>query len=443
MINVVGSSQFRSACRAQSIILAAGLSVQEFCTMERGERIMPELYLTKKEARKFILYKQGLLGNYRFIGKSGILDFIRQAGCIQFDPIDVCGKNPEIVLQSRIGGFTRTMLYELLYVDRKLLDYFDKNLSIMPVEDWKYFERERENHRKWERSHEEIRQVHDKIITAISEKGPLCSADLDISQKVDWYWSETKLSRAALEHMYFSGELAIHHKKGNKDAADKKVKRFNAPGKSGNIKYYDLIENCIPEEILKAPDPYPDDFAHRKWRVLRRIGSLGLLWNRASDAWLGIPGLKAGERNDIFAQLQSEGRILPVKVEDIDHTLYCLAADAGIAEYCKRESPAKRRCEFIAPLDNMMWDRNLIKEIFDFEYKWEIYTPQPQRKYGYYVLPILYGEGLVGRIEMAYDRKERKLNVSHIWYEPGVRVTKKMESGIKSALKRFEAFNGS
>ncbi len=389
---------------------------------------MPELYLTKKEARKFILYKQGLLGEHRFKGKDGILDFIRQAGCIQFDPIDVCGKSPEIVLQSRVAGFTKTMLYELLYTDRKLVDYFDKNLAIMPVENWKYFERERENHRSWEKSHEEIGQVHDQIIAAITDKGPQCSADLDISQKVDWYWSQTKLSRAALEHMYFCGELAIHHK-------------------SGNMKYYDLIRNCIPEEIVDAPEPYPKDFDYLKWRVLRRIGSLGLLWNRASDAWLGIPSqynsLKAKERSDIFAELLAQGRILPVRVEGVAHTLYCLAEDGDIAGYIRDNAYAKQRCEFIAPLDNMMWDRNLIKEIFDFEYKWEIYTPQSQRKYGYYVLPILYGEGLVGRIEMAYDRKNRKLNVSHIWYEPGVRVTKKLESGIKSALKHFEAFNGS
>ena len=113
---------------------------------------MAEIRLTRTEARRFILYKQGLLGEYRFKGKNGVLDFIRQAGCIQFDPIDVCGRSPEIVLQSRVSGFTRAMLYELLYVDRKLLDYFDKNLAIMPVEDWVYFERERENHRKWERS---------------------------------------------------------------------------------------------------------------------------------------------------------------------------------------------------------------------------------------------------------------------------------------------------
>lgn len=389
---------------------------------------MSEIYLTKKEARKFILYKQGLLGEHRFKGKSGILDFIRQAGCIQFDPIDVCGKSPEIVLQSRVAGFTKAMLYELLYTDRKLVDYFDKNLAIMPVEDWKYFRRERENHRSWEKSHKEIKQVHDQIIAAITEKGPQCSADLDISQKVDWYWSQTKLSRAALEHMYFCGELAVHHK-------------------NGNMKYYDLIRNCIPEEIVDAPEPCPEDFDYLKWQVLRRIGSLGLLWNRASDAWLGIPSqynsLKAKERNEIFAELLAQGRILPVRVEGVAHTLYCLAEDGDIAGYIRDNAYAKQRCEFIAPLDNMMCDRNLIKEIFDFEYKWEIYTPQSQRKYGYYVLPILYGEGLVGRIEMAYDRKNRQLNVSHIWYEPGVRVTKKLESGIKSALKRFEAFNGS
>lgn len=402
---------------------------------------MAEIRLTRTEARRFILYKQGLLGEYRFKGKNGVLDFIRQAGCIQFDPIDVCGRSPEIVLQSRVSGFTRAMLYELLYVDRKLLDYFDKNLAIMPVEDWVYFERERENHRKWERSHEEIRQVHDRIIAALSEKGPQCSADLDISQKVDWYWSETKLSRAALEHMYFSGELAIHHKGGK--AASGKAGLDHAPGSWGNNKYYDLIENCIPEEILKAPDPYPDDFEHRKWRVLRRIGSLGLLWNRASDAWLGIPGLKAPERNDIFDRLLSEGSIWPVRVEEINRIFYCLAEDAQMADSCKREVSGRERCEFIAPLDNMMWDRNLVKEIFDFDYKWEIYTPQSQRRYGYYVLPILYGDRLVGRIEMAYEKKERKLHVSNIWYEPGVRETRKLERGITSALKRFEAFNGS
>ena len=383
---------------------------------------MTEINITKEDARKFILYKQGLLGDYRFEGKSGILDFIRQAGCIQFDPIDVCGKNAEIVLQSRIKGFTKSQLYELLYVERQLVDYFDKNLSIIPVENWKYFERTREEHRRWERSHDEINQVRNQIISSISKQGPMCSSDFELSQKVDWYWSKTKLSRAALEHLYFTGELAIHHKQ-------------------GTIKYYDLIGNCIPDCILKEPDPYPDNFAHRKWLVLQRIGSVGLLWNRASDAWLGISGLKSKERNDIFSALLSEDHITPVKVENINHTFYCLTDDMKWMEYVKKEVPAKHRCEFIAPLDNMMWDRKLIKEIFDFEYKWEIYTPQSERKYGYYVLPILYGERFVGRIEMVYDRKGRKLDILNIWYEPGIKLTKVMEKSLNSAIKRFERFN--
>ncbi|MCR4900076.1 MAG: winged helix DNA-binding domain-containing protein [Treponema sp.] len=396
---------------------------------------MKELNLTLNQAKRFILYKQGLLGDHRFSGKKGILDFVRQAGCIQFDPIDVCRRNAELVLQSRVAGFTKQMLYELLYEDRKLLDNFDKNLAIIPVENWPNFKRDRDWHLEHERSFDEIQQACDKIKAIIKERGPVCSADLEMSEKVDWYWTTTKLSRAALEHMYFRGELAIHHK--NK-----------------GIKYYDLIERCVPEKILKAADPYPDDFDHKKWRVLERIGSLGLLWNRPSDAWLGIGDLKADTRNKIFDSLLQEGRIIPVHVEGLKHILYCLSKDAKIAATssnsatCSNSTASSNsatcssptRCEFIAALDNMMWDRNLIKAIWNFDYKWEIYTPAAQRKYGYYVLPILYGENLIGRIEPVYDKKSKQLQVKNIWYEPEIKITKKIEAAVAATTKRFEKF---
>lgn len=112
--------------------------------------------LTIEEARNFILLKQGLLGEYRFTGKQGALDYVRQAGCIQFDPVDACGKNAELTLQSRVKGFTKQTLYELLYEDRSLVDYPDKNISIIPAEDWPYFERyrraARENGRRFSRN---------------------------------------------------------------------------------------------------------------------------------------------------------------------------------------------------------------------------------------------------------------------------------------------------
>lgn len=378
--------------------------------------------LTNKQARQFLLLKHGLIGGYQFSGKQGVLDFIRRAGCIQYDPIDVCGKNSELVLQSRVKGFTKRMLYELLYTDRALVDYFDKNLAVLPVENWKYFERYRTQHRIWECSHDEINRVSDRIKNSIRERGPVCSADLRMNDKVQWYWSETKLSRAALEHLYFSGELAIHHKK-------------------GTVKYYDLIENCIPQGYLSEADPYPDEHSHRKWRVLRRIGAVGLLWNRASDAWLNIGGLKAEERNLIFQELQDEGKIIETRVDGIMDKFYYPAEDNDAVQSILQNPALRSRCELIAPLDNLLWDRRLIKTLFGFDYKWEIYTPEAQRKYGYYVLPLLYGDRFIGRAEVVNERTTKTLRIKNIWFESDVRQTKKLHQALEGCFDRFAKFN--
>ena len=100
--------------------------------------------ITRDQAKQFILSKQGLLGKYRFTGKEGAYQYVRQAGCIQYDPVDVCGKNAELTLQSRVKGFRKQMLHDLLYQDRLLVDYSDKELSIWPSEDWPYFSGYRE-----------------------------------------------------------------------------------------------------------------------------------------------------------------------------------------------------------------------------------------------------------------------------------------------------------
>lgn len=123
------------------------------------------------------------------------------------------------------------------------------------------------------------------------------------------------------------------------------------------------------------------------------------------------------------------------------YTCYCSIKDTPLIDYIKEKPNLKKRCEFIAPLDNMMWDRNLIRAIFDFDYKWEIYTPKAERKYGYYVLPILYSEKFIGRIEMVHDKKKRKLNVQNIWYEPGIKITKTIEEKIEKTIERFENFS--
>ena len=118
--------------------------------------------ITRDQAKRFILSKQGLLGKYRFVGKNGAYQYIRQAGCIQYDPVDVCGKNAELTLQSRVRGFTRQMLADLLYQDRLLVDYTDKELAIWPREDWPYFAGYRERSMEHGRRFEGLAQLEDR-----------------------------------------------------------------------------------------------------------------------------------------------------------------------------------------------------------------------------------------------------------------------------------------
>lgn len=375
--------------------------------------------LTNEQARRFMLRKHGLIGENVFTGKDGIVDYVRQCGCIQFDPIDACGKNAELVLQSRIKGVTKQMLEECLYQDRSLVDYFDKNLAIIPVEDWPYFARERAKHAAGGRSYEAVEAAAETVRALLRERAYASSADIGLDEKVDWYWSDSKLSRAVLESLYFRGELCVHHKK-------------------GTIKHYGLAERLLPADILSQPDPYAeDDEAFRNWQVLRRIGAVGLLWNRASDAFLCVDGITQGGRAAAYEDLLAEGLIMPVQVEGIKEPLYMRTTDAALLDEVLSGAQYAPRMEVLAPLDCFMWDRKLIRRLFGFEYTWEIYTPQAKRQYGYYVLPVLWGDRLVGRVEPVADRKNGILQVKNVWWEG-----RAYKGELRKCMKRLAKYNG-
>ena len=389
------------------------------------------LTITKEQARQFILAKQGLIGAYRFIGKSGAYEYVRQAGCIQYDPVDVCGKNAELTLQSRVKGFKKTMLRDLLYKDRLLVDYADKELSIWPTEDWPYFSSYRERSLELGETFEGLEDFKEQAVAYIDKNGPVCSDTLPIEGEIFWHssmhWSGNwhKLSPAArsvLEQLYTDGELIIHHKQGSR-------------------KYYDLARKCIPSSILDAENPCRDEESFTAWRVLRRIGAVGLLWDKNSTAFLGID-LNAARRKVMLERLTEEGKILSVNVEGIKTPFYYLSGDEELMQaVIDGKADLKPRMSFIAPLDPIMWDKSLVQTLWDFKYSWEIYTPAVKRKYGYYTLPILFGDRFVGRIDTAADRKEGILRVKGLWWEPGVRKTKKLQAALDKTLNNFCRFN--
>jgi hypothetical protein len=362
------------------------------------------------------------MGKYKFTKEKGVCEYIKQAGCIQFDPIDVCGKNAELVLQSRVEGFSKDMLYKLLYEDRKLIDYFDKNMSIFSVDEWKYFSRIRASYLEYTRSMDEVNDVSENIKSIIKEKGFASSKDINLKEKVDWAWNPTSLSRAALETMYFRGELIIHHKK-------------------GTIKQYALSKDHIDNKILNDSDPHINEEEYLEWRILRRISAVGMLWNKPSDALLGIDGLKAANRKYIFEKLIQEDKIIEIIIENIPDSFYCLSEDSILIDKVMCNNKFKIRTEFIAVLDNMLWDRKLVKVIFDFDYKWEIYTPAIQRKYGHYVLPVLSGDRFIGRIEIVNDKKLKQLIVKNFWFESDIVSPDKYKENIYDCITRFSEFN--
>jgi uncharacterized protein YcaQ len=374
--------------------------------------------LTKGQARRFMLAHQGLWPPCAAQGKAGALDTIQRVGCIQFDPLNIVGRNPELVLQARVADFQPAMLDELLYTDRRLLDGWDKNMSIYGVEDWPYFRRYRDGAlRYYGDESRPATAILPQVRQALEERGPLSSLDLDFDQTVDWWWAPTRLSRAALESMYAWGELIVHHKVNTR-------------------KVYDFASRHIPEKLLSAPDPNEAEEQYHDWRVLRRIGGIGLLWNKSGDAWLGT-NLKSKERQAALARLLEQGRAVEVRVEGIDLPLYVRSEDRATLDRALHSDSVSPRAAILAPLDNLLWDRRLVKKLFDFDYIWEVYKPVAERGYGYYVLPVLYGDRFVARFEPGRDKKSGALLVKNWWWEDGITPSKKMRSALLRCFERF------
>lgn len=382
---------------------------------------MVSLKISKKQARRFVLAQQNLDQVHTLTGKSGVLAHIRRVGCIQYDPLNIVGNNPELVLQARVRDFRPEMLQELLYKERMLVDGWDKNMSIYQLQDWPYFRRRRRSAKS--NRGRTVKSVLPKIRKAIKQRGPLSSIDLDIDKIVDWSWAPTRLARAGLESMYNWGELVIHHRIHTR-------------------KLYDFAKRHISEELLSAPDPNRTEQQFHDWYLRRRIGAVGLIWNKASDAWLGMYGKGSNERKATLDRLLRQGKVLELLVEDVSMPLYMRREDKGILDATLNSKRNAPQAIIIAPLDNLLWDRRLVAQLFEFSYVWEVYKPVADRLYGYYVLPVLYGDRFIARFEPGMDKKSGAVIIKRWWWEPGINQTKTLHKDLLRCFHRFLKFLG-
>lgn len=371
------------------------------------------MVLSLAALKQYLLYKHGLLGPHRYHDEAGVVAFIRDVGCIQYDPVDVCGRNADLTLQARVADYSKPMLQKLLYQDRVLVDGFDKMMAISHVDDW--------HHLSWQRSqslqaakkhHEPILGDLDAAMAWIETQEYVSALPHVANDKVVWGYGLAPRARAILDLLYYQGRLSIHHKEG--------TRRYFAPR----------------ARFLGEDKAVFADMAERQeWFVLRRIGAVGALWNQRSDAWLGVPSFKAADRLIAFERLLEKGLIVSFRVPELGKDVYLRKTDLAILAASERVEQTPR-IEFIAPLDPLLWDRRFIEAVFGFAYTWEIYTPKHKRQYGHYVLPILSGTELIGRIEMAVTNK--KLYVDNVWFEPGQRLGK---AALNQRIRQFARFN--
>ncbi len=347
--------------------------------------------------------------------------FIHSVGTIQFDPINVVGRNADLVLQSRIRGYQPEMLHELLYKDHKLLDGFDKVASIYQTADWPYFKRRRDRMRvEHGQASNPAMKIADEVVEAIRVEGPKSSIDFKSGETIKWNWGiNTSLPRACLEILYAMGEVVIQDRIGTR-------------------RYFELAERALPRGVFTAADPNVSTDDYRDWHVLRRVGGLGIANPAAGDWWLGMHQMNADSRKAAFARLLDRGDLIAVEIEDVpDRTFFIRTADEPTLDRIRRGRAPKPRAALIGALDNLMWDRNMLRWVFDFDYVWEVYKPLAQRRYGYYVLPVLYGDRFIARIDPSFDRKRRELTINNWWWEEGVVVSDEMRAALSTCFQEF------
>jgi uncharacterized protein YcaQ len=335
-----------------------------------------------------------------------VLRVVDQLGSLQFDPLEVAGRNHDLVLLSRIAGYRREWTDHWLYEDRRLYETYNKSLNIVPVAElplyrWTW-DRMRERHEGG--AFGEHGPLVEELLGRIRDGGALLPRDVGPRQAIDWYWRPTNQVRAILEGLAEAGILGIRRRE-------------------GNLRVYDLAERLFPADVLAERHPEEEQRQHRLLARYRGHGLLGASGNQ--ELWVGGTGY-AADRAAHRAALVEGGRLFPVQVEGLKAERFVVAEDLPFLDQAEAEIAAARSpgntdpgVAFLAPLDPLCWDRDLLRRLFGFDYVWEVYVPAAKRRWGYYVLPILFGDRLVGRIEPRIERRARTLRVAGLWWEPG------------------------
>jgi len=372
--------------------------------------------------RRLAVTSQGYAPRFRRAGADDVESAIRRAFCIQLDTITTVERSHRIAISSRAGVYPAGTIPGLLREGR-VIESWAHALCIVPAEDWPLYAWAREHMREASPWHGDVRTrypgLEERVLGEIRERGPLGSRDFE--GKADpaphragtssemWSW---KPAKQMLDALFASGDLAI---------AD----RVNFQRR------YDLPERVLPRDVLEAPIPTEEEAVRAL--IVKAVRARGALTEFAivehvRPMWYFLGGAKAA--GPYVDTLVAEGRLERLAVEDGRAPV---VVEAGAELGRTRPNAA----HLLSPFDNLLWGYQFATRVLGFEHVIELYKPAPQRRYGYYVLPFLWRDRIVGRADLKSERKEGALVVKAFHLEPGIRRSAALDEAFDRALDRL------
>ncbi|HNC08329.1 MAG TPA: crosslink repair DNA glycosylase YcaQ family protein, partial [Anaerolineales bacterium] len=385
--------------------------------------------ISKKTYRRFLLASQGLWPGRRYQGLTGAEAALRQMQALQLDPLTMVARSQDIAMYGRVLNYKPNLLYKMAYEQRKAFDYGGW-LMMYPMHEFPYWrlhmQRRQQQGLRYESFTHPPKEVIKFVLKELKEKGPLGNRDIEGDAVKAWSYRGRKETSVTLFYLWLIGEVMITNRKG-----------FD--------RIYDLRERVLPAEYDYAvPVDEAEDFFGKK-----HIAFMGIARENSWKTGLGdfihrkVTNQEGKQR---IERLIEKGEVSRVSVEGFRENFLILNSDqahlseleAGrIPKSWKLKGPTtSEEVTFLAPLE-IVSARGRAKRVFDFDYVWEVYKPAHQRKWGYYTLPILYGDDLVARLDPKFDRTTNTLHILGFWLEEDAPNDGSFVDALANGLKRF------
>jgi uncharacterized protein YcaQ len=372
--------------------------------------------VTAEAARRFLVARQ-LLAPARSVGGGvdGVREVFRRFGSIQFDPIDVAGRTHDLMLHARVADYDPAWCDEL-YALRDIFEAYNKGVSLVIATEFPWFRAPLLA--RPPRVLTENPELAERVLERLRADGPLSSRDFERERgnTTDWFGMPMNTVRAVLEAYTLTGVLGLARRDGKR-------------------RYYDLLDRLLPAALLAREVPLRDQLRHKLHSRYRAHGLLGA--SGGGDIFGGLGPAKPDPRwpehpgrTALREELVERGELVPVDVEGLRGKRFVLRDEVELLE----APPAPpSSVAFLPPFDPLVWDRALLGSLFAFDYVWELFHPPAKRRWGWYVLPIVFGDRFVGRVEPRIDRVTETVQVIGLWWEDG--FTPRRADGFVDAMR--------